>query len=93
MLLSSILKDRSVYLLKDIYDQEYVYCALIFDKQENEEEEQKLFHEVDCAISEIKQSFDENIDFEDWEVADVLKSLHDYYDFQELYFNCRQFYI
>ena len=93
MLLGSILKDRSVYLLKDIYDTEYVYCALIFDKEENEEEEEKLFHEVKCTIDEIKQSFDENGDTEDWEVSDVLKSLHDCYDFQELYFNCRKFYI
>ena len=85
MLLNSILKDKTVYLLKEGWF--HASYALIFDKQENDEEE-KLVNAVNCTIQEIEQNLYKRP--EGWEVKDLLQILHEYYNFQEVRFDKRQ---
>ena len=81
------MENKTIYLLRDLYDKDIVYCGLVFNTDES-----ICFNDIDSTINDIKVRFGEN-GFDDWQVDDILEELHIYYDFEEIVFDYKNLYI
>lgn len=64
------------YILRD-YDNQYIYAILIFNHYLSKEERSA----VQSKIWDLKD------EIEEWQVEDIVERLHDYFDFEEQYFD------
>ena len=81
------MENKTIYLLRDLYDKDIIICGLVFNTDEN-----ICFKDIDKTIDDIKNEFREN-DYNDWKFDDILDELHGIFDFEEIDFNYNQLYI